>query len=227
MKVAGAKRGAPPAPAMSAKHGRAGSVDGLAAPAKRLDGTPSLYARDAKTWRTWLERNHATAERLWLVFYKKASSFKCISYEDALQEALCFGWIDSKVIRRDEDSRMQMFSPRRPRSVWSQPNKDRIAVLTAAGRMAAAGLEVVAQAKTSGAWSAEDAAWALTVPDDLATELAARPPARANFDAFSTSVKRKLLRWLLSAKRAETRTARLTQVAEMAQKNLRATYDTD
>lgn len=177
------------------------------------------YAKDRAGWRAWLENNHATSSRVWLVYYKQSSGKPCVSYEDAVEEALCFGWIDSRTNPLDGESYMQMFSHRRPRSPWSKPNKERIEKLTRLGLLTTAGLQVVETAKQDGSWSAYDMIEALIIPEDLATVLAANFAAQTHFEAFSNSSKKQLLWHIESAKRPETRAKRIEQIVSAAAQN--------
>jgi len=183
----------------------------------RNHSIPQIEAPDAAAWRRWLEENHDSADAVWLVFFKKGSGRPSVSWEDAVDEALCFGWIDSKVQRIDDDSYRQYWTRRKPNSVWSRINKDKIRRLTPEGRMTPAGLASVAAAKANGSWTIMDGPDAGVVPDDLAAALAAASPrAEATFAGFSSSTKRSALYWLVSAKRPETRTRRIADIAERA-----------
>lgn len=145
-----------------------------------------------------------------------------LGYDDAVEEALCFGWIDSKPRKLDEERSMLWFAPRKARAGWSRPNKERVARLTAQGLMAAAGLAKVAAAKADGSWSALDAVEDLEIPSDLADVLASLPPAAENFDRFPRSAKRGILEWIANARRPETRQARVAETARLASRNERA-----
>lgn len=188
------------------------------------DGLPLFYAPDRSAWRAWLEERHATARGVWLVYYKKGSGRPRVAYADAVEEALCVGWIDSRPNALDAERSTQLFSPRKPGSPWSRLNKQRIETLTAAGLMRPAGLAVVAAAKADGSWSAYDAIEDLTLPDDLAEALAAAPTAQAYFDAFPPSSKKNILWWIVSAKRSETRTKRVAETVRLATENKRANH---
>lgn len=172
-------------------------------------------------WRRWLERHHTRDRGVWFVYFKKASGKQRFTYEDMIEEALCFGWIDGVARALDADRAMLWLSPRKPKSMWSAPNKQRVARLVAAGLMHPAGLAKVELAKRNGSWSALEASDRLEVPDDLAAALAAAPQARAHFDAFPKSAKRAVLEWVRQAKRAETRARRVAVSARLAAANLR------
>jgi uncharacterized protein YdeI (YjbR/CyaY-like superfamily) len=182
----------------------------------------SVHPLTIDEWRAWLADNHGRAEGIWLVTYKKATGKPRVDYEDAVTEALCFGWIDSKGNKLDDERSLLWFAPRKSGSGWSRPNKERIDRMLAAGRMTPAGLAKIEAAKVDGSWTALDAIEELEVPADLAGALAEYPNAAANFDAFPRSVKRGILEWIANAKRAETRAKRVTETAELAEQNIRA-----
>ena len=173
-------------------------------------------------WHAWLAANHTRAEGVWLITYKKAAGKPTLSYEESVEEALCFGWIDSIARKLDEERSMLYFAPRKADSGWSRPNKTRIERLMADGRMAPAGLAKIEAAKADGSWTLLDAVENLEVPDDLAAEFARYPDARANFDAFPRSARRGILEWIVQAKRPETRAKRVAETARLAQANVRA-----
>jgi uncharacterized protein YdeI (YjbR/CyaY-like superfamily) len=173
-------------------------------------------------WRAWLEQHHTRTEGIWLITYKKASGKPRIEYGEAVEEALCFGWIDSKGRALDEERGMLWFAPRKPRTGWSRPNKERVERLTAAGQMAPAGLAKVEAARQDGSWGALDAVEALEIPPDLAAALAQYPAARQHFEAFPRSAKRSILEWIAGAKTPATRAKRVEEAARLAQENQRA-----
>ncbi len=191
---------------------------------KRDDPPDSFYAPDRQMWRDWLQKNHASASRIWLIYYKKASGKPFVSYDEAVEEALCFGWIDSRPNVLDDERYMQLFSPRKPKSPWSKTNKDRIEQLIAQGLMAEAGMSKIEAAKKDGSWTQLDEVEALTVPDDLLAALAADEIAEKNFAAFSDSSKKNILWWIVSAKRAETRQKRIAETVSLAAKNIKANH---
>jgi uncharacterized protein YdeI (YjbR/CyaY-like superfamily) len=147
-----------------------------------------------------------------------------VDYAEAAEEALCFGWIDSKQVRLDEERSILWMCPRRPGSGWSKVNKERVARLEAAGLMAEPGRAVVEAAKRSGAWSKLDGAEALEIPADLAAAFASNARARANYDAFPPSSKKVILSWIGSANRPETRGRRIAETVRLAAQNLRANH---
>jgi uncharacterized protein YdeI (YjbR/CyaY-like superfamily) len=145
-----------------------------------------------------------------------------VYYDEAVDEALCFGWIDSKPNKRDEQSFYQFFSRRNPKSNWSQVNKLKVEKLTEQGLMMQAGLEAVAVAKENGTWTALDDVEQLNIPTDLQVELDNKPQAKMYFEAFPRSVKRGILEWILNAKQASTRAQRIQTTVNMAENNERA-----
>jgi uncharacterized protein YdeI (YjbR/CyaY-like superfamily) len=182
----------------------------------------SVHPLSRQAWRKWLMEHHQRAEGVWLISYKKATGKPRFDYEEAVQEALCFGWIDSKANKLDDERSMLWFAPRKRATGWSKPNKERIERLVAAGLMAAPGLAKIKQAKEDGSWFALDAVEALEIPPDLAAALSQHPPAKENFDAFPRSAKRGILEWISTAKTAPTRDKRVMETATQAAKNVRA-----
>jgi uncharacterized protein YdeI (YjbR/CyaY-like superfamily) len=182
----------------------------------------SIHPESRAAWRAWLEQNHTRKEGIWLISFKKATGKPRVEYDDAVEEALCFGWIDSKGNKLDEERTMLWFAPRKPRTGWSAPNKQRVEALIADGRMAPAGLAKIEAAKQDGSWSALDAVEALEIPPDLKQALAANPAAQQYFDAFPRSAKRAILVWIISAKKPETRANRISETVRLAAGNVRA-----
>jgi uncharacterized protein YdeI (YjbR/CyaY-like superfamily) len=186
------------------------------------DGKPWIQPSDRAAWRAWLIANHETSSGVHLVTTRQASGGRSIDYGDAVEEALCVGWVDSKAGKLDADRSTLWFTARRPRSGWSRPNKERVERLIAAGLMLPAGLAAIDEAKRSGTWTLLDAVEDLVVPDDLAAAFAANPPAATNWDAFSRSARRALLEWVVQAKKPETRARRVEEIATKAARNERA-----
>jgi uncharacterized protein YdeI (YjbR/CyaY-like superfamily) len=180
--------------------------------ARRTALEPRTSAREAKAWRRWLERNHAAVREVWLVFSRKHTGRACVGYDEAVQEALCFGWIDGIKKRIDGDHYAYRFSPRRPGSKWSLINRRRAEALIAAGRMAPAGLVAVEEGRRRGAWAAARA----RRPDHLSAllreMLAGEPRAGAAWDALSPSRQRLFNLWVNEAAREETRQRRAREV---------------
>jgi uncharacterized protein YdeI (YjbR/CyaY-like superfamily) len=178
---------------------------------------PQLIVADAAVWRTWLGDHHDDPAGVWLILAKKGTTEPtCLTCEQALEESLCFGWIDGQLRRRDEYTYQQRFTPRRARSAWSRRNVDIVERLMAEGRMHAAGLAEVARAKTDGRWEAAYAGQAsVEVPADLAAALAAEPTAKAMFDILTGQNRYAVLYRIDTAKRADTRARRLEQYVAM------------
>ena len=176
----------------------------------------AVYPPDRAAWRAWLETHHATAKGVWLVYYKKGSGMPSIAYQDMVKECLCFGWIDSRVSKLDDTRYLQLITPRKPKSVWSKLNKSYVAELEREGLLMPAGLTKIDTAKADGSWTALDAVEALTIPDDLATALTARPAAQATFATYSPSTLKLALTKLAAAKRPETRQRRLAELIALA-----------
>lgn len=183
------------------------------------DGIERVYARDRAEWRAWLEAHHLSAKGVWLIYYKQHTGQPTIPYDEAVEEALCFGWIDSRPNTLDSERYMQMFTRRKAKSPWSRLNKQRVERLTEQGLMAPAGLAMVAAAQRDGSWSVYDAIEDLRVPDDLRRALAERPEAERHFEAFSASAKKQLLWWVESAKQPKTRANHIEQVVGAAAEN--------
>ncbi len=176
-------------------------------------------------WRRWLSKHHARAEGVWLVTIKKAADpARYLSYDDIVEEAICFGWIDSLPRAVDARRSMRLVAPRRPGSAWSAVNKARVERLREAGQLAPAGMAAIERAKADGSWSKLDAVEAMVVPPDLAQALARQGPARENFDQFPRSSKRIILEWIGAAKRDTTRQARIDETARLAARNKRANH---
>ena len=188
------------------------------------DGRPMIHPTTRSEWRAWLEANHALSAGVWLVGYRPQTGRPRVEYEEAVEEALCFGWIDSKSKTLDDTRSLQWMCPRKPGSGWSKSNKERIARLEPAGLLTEAGRAVVEEAKQSGAWSSLDAVEALEIPDDLAAALAGNAAAEANYDAFPPSSKKLILTWIATAKRPETRARRIEETVRLAGQNIRANH---
>jgi uncharacterized protein YdeI (YjbR/CyaY-like superfamily) len=186
------------------------------------DGVVTFTPPSRNAWRRWLEQNHESERCVWLVYKKGAADKANISYVEAVEEALCFGWIDSTSKRLDDSIRIQYFSRRNPRSTWSSLNKQRVAKLSKAKLMHPAGLAMVSLAKKTGTWNALDEVDSLTIPPDLKLEFGRFPAAWANFDAFPKSAKKGILAWIKSARKQETRVKRIERTIAYAAENKRA-----
>jgi uncharacterized protein YdeI (YjbR/CyaY-like superfamily) len=181
-----------------------------------------LRPRDRAAWRRWLGTNHVKSSGVLLVLKKKSAAGRGLRYEEAVEEALCFGWIDSKTRSLDEHHVLQLFTPRKPKSAWSKLNKERVNRLSSEGRMAAPGFAAIERAKSNGSWTALDSVEALEVPDDLAAALVRNKKAARNFEAFSPSAKKGYLSWIQSAKRRETRAKRIRETIRLAAQNVKS-----
>ena len=190
------------------------------------DGRPMIQPGSAEAWRRWLADNHATSGPIWLVYRKRTAGGRDLTYDEAVEEALCFGWIDSTIKPLDEERYRQFYSRRKPTSTWSKLNKERVERLIAESRMTDAGMAPIDAAKANGMWTALDSVEALEVPPDLEEALEAFG-ARGNFDDFSASSKKNILWWIASAKKAETRARRVAETARMAADGRRANHPED
>ena len=180
---------------------------------------PIALFPDQAAWTAWLEENHATERGLWLRLAKKASDLRSVSYAEALDAALCYGWIDGQKKTHDGDSWLQKFTPRGKRSVWSKTNRDHVERLTAEGRMRAAGQAAIDAAKADGRWArAYDSARTATVPDDLQAALDASPAASAAFAALNGANRYAVLYRVQTAVKPETRARRIRDVVAMLER---------
>ncbi len=182
----------------------------------------SIHPETRAEWRKWLKQHHEQEEGIWLISYKKATGKPRFDYDEAVEEALCFGWVDSKPNKLDEERSMLWFAPRKPGTGWSKLNKRRVEKLIVDGLMTPAGLAKVESARRDGSWNALDSVEALEVPPDLQKALASNQTAQQYFDAFPRSVKRAILEWISNAKRPETRAKRIKETVSLAEKNIRA-----
>ena len=164
-------------------------------------GFKTVRAANALEWRSWLVENHTSGDSVWLIIFKKNSGITSVSYKEAVEEALCYGWIDSKPNKRDDQSYYQFFSPRNPRSNWSKVNKALVEKLLREGRMVRAGLQMIELARQNGTWDALNEVEELKIPADLQEAFNRHERSEANWHAFPASVKRGILEWILNAKR--------------------------
>lgn len=186
------------------------------------DDAPHIQPPDRAAWRAWLQANHATAKGVWVVSWRSRTGRATLGYEAAVEEALCFGWIDGTGGTVDDERGRLYFAPRRRGSVWAASNRARVERLVAAGRMMPAGLAAVERAKADGSWTVLEASERLEVPADLEAALAERPPAAAFFAALPPSTRKMALGWIATAKRPETRARRIAAVADAAARDERA-----
>ena len=184
----------------------------------------TYQAKTRKEWRKWLEKNHQLEKSVWLVIFHKSSSTKSIYYEEAVEEAICFGWIDSIAHKRDEESKYQFFALRKPKSNWSKANRDRAERMIEQGQMTHSGQKLIDLAKNTGTWEALVDVQNSVIPVDLMTYLNKNKTALKNFNAFPPSSKRIILEWLLNAKKPETRQKRIEETVRLAADNIKANH---
>jgi uncharacterized protein YdeI (YjbR/CyaY-like superfamily) len=190
----------------------------------KVSPIPSYQPKTRAEWRKWLATNHAASQGVRLVIIKKNAAVAGITYSDAVEEALCFGWIDGVTNSVDEQRYKLYMSPRKPGSVWSRLNKQRIRKLIKDGSMTPAGLAKIETAKKDGSWTQLDAIDKLVMPEDLLEQFSANAEARRNFEAFSDSSKKMILFWIASAKREETRRKRIDETVRLAAQNIKAAH---
>jgi len=180
----------------------------------------ATYFEDRRAWRDWLRRNHASEKEIWLLVFKKGAAKSGVPYQDAVEEAVCFGWIDGRLRRIDAESHMIRFTPRRPGSVWSESNRERAERMVRSGRMTRAGLESIEVAKKNGQWAEAYAPRKVPeIPEDLASALRADRRAGRKFEAWANSYKTTYVYWVTGAKRPETRARRIREVVKRAALN--------
>ena len=181
---------------------------------------PTVAPRSRQAWRKWLEQHHGSSSGVWLQFAKKHTGLPCPTSSEAVEEALCFGWVDAVMAPVDGDFYRQLFTPRKPRSAWAATNKARVARLTEQGLMTPAGMAAVEVAKQNGSWSTLDAAESLTVPKELRRALNGNAQARTHWAGFTESQRKQFLYWLATAKREDTRAARIAVIVDRAAKKI-------
>lgn len=192
-------------------------------PAKRPTPPPNSFeCRTRAEWRAWLAANHVTASGVWLIYFKKGSGEPQLPYYEQVEEALCFGWVDSKPNKLDDRRTMLYFAPRKAGSGWAKTNKVRVQKLVAAGLMTPAGQAKIDAAKADGSWTLLDAIERMEMPPDLANELEANPTSKAHFDAFPPGVRKGIFQWIVLAKRPDTRAKRVAETVLLAATNIRA-----
>lgn len=183
---------------------------------KNSDEIEIFYPKSVEEWREWLIQNHETANSVWVVFHKKSSQKPSITWSESVEEALCFGWIDSKKVKVDTDTSHQFFSKRKNKSTWSKINKDKIQELIASGKMTEAGLKSVKISQENGSWNILDEVDALIIPNDLEMAFQNYEGAKDYFWSLSKSSKKMLLQWIVMAKQDSTRQKRIDIIAECA-----------
>jgi len=180
----------------------------------------TIYCKNRDEWRVWLEQNHTFTNEIWLIYFKKHTKKETVSYNDAVEEALCFGWIDSKVKSIDNETYMQKYSPRKPNSIWSLLNKNRVKKMIKKNKMTTAGMEKVNIAKKNGQW---DKAYTtqknMEIPNYLETALKKNKMAWLNFSNFARSYQNQYIYWVTNAKRIETREKRIAIIIERSEQN--------
>ena len=180
----------------------------------------TLYITNRDDWRAWLEKHHDSIKEIWLVYYKKHTGTPRIPYDDAVEEALCFGWIDSIIKRVDDETYMQKFTPRKSRSTWSELNRKRVQKLIRQGRMTEAGLAKIREAKKNGTWAEMvTSKKTFELSPGIKKSLSANKKAWENFNKLSSSQKKQYIGWIMSAKKEETRERRLKEAIKMLTQN--------
>lgn len=179
-----------------------------------MQETEQFYPASQAEWRQWLDKNHVSKQSVWLVFYSKSSTKKSITWSEAVDVALCYGWIDSKKIKIDEETSHQFFSKRKAQSTWSKINKEKVRQLIEQGLMTQAGLDSIEKAKQNGSWTVLDEVEELIIPQDLDEAFNKFEGSKTYFLSLSKSVKKMMLQWLVLAKRPETRQKRISEIIE-------------
>ncbi len=193
-------------------------------PVELHNNIKAIRAETRKEWRAWLAKNHKSEKSVWLIIYHKKSKVRSIYYDEAVEEAICFGWIDSIAHKRNEKSKYQFFAPRKPKSNWSKANRERAEKMIKEKQMQPAGQAMIDLARKTGTWTALVDVQNSVLPPDLQKAFTKKKTAFKNFNAFPPSSKRIILEWILNAKKAETRQQRITQTVELAAKNIKANH---
>jgi uncharacterized protein YdeI (YjbR/CyaY-like superfamily) len=191
-------------------------------PTETHKGIKAVSASTRADWRKWLAKNHEKETSVWLIIFHKKSKQASIYYDEAVEEALCFGWVDSVSNSRSEESSYLYFAKRKPKSNWSKANKDRVEKLTKLGLIMPAGQAMIDLAKQTGTWTALEVVDSLTIPQDMQKLFGKNKTAEKNFLAFPASTRRGILEWILNAKRPETRQKRIEETVTLAAQNIRA-----
>ena len=181
----------------------------------------TFYPKNKNEWRKWLQKNHAVKQSVWLIGYVRKAGVPTITWSESVDEALCYGWIDSKKKPIDGEKFMQFFSKRKARSTWSKINKQKVEQLIKEGRMAPAGFASIELAKQNGSWTILDDVEALKIPKDLSKEFRLFPGSEIYFLSLSRSVKKMMLQWITLAKRPETRQKRIHEIASNAAQKMK------
>jgi uncharacterized protein YdeI (YjbR/CyaY-like superfamily) len=181
-----------------------------------MNETEVFYPTSLAEWRKWLAKNHLSQQSVWLVFHSKSSKKPSVTWSEAVDVALCFGWIDSKKIKIDHETSHQFFSKRKPNSTWSKINKEKVRHLTESGQMTQAGYESIETAKQNGSWTILDEVEELIIPNDLEKSFRKHKGSKEYFLSLSKSARKIMLSWIVLAKRPETRQKRIDEIAERA-----------
>jgi uncharacterized protein YdeI (YjbR/CyaY-like superfamily) len=192
---------------------------------KKIDQFDDFHPLSRQEWRDWLAENHDKLNGIWFVYFKKQTKKPIVTYDEAVEEALCFGWIDSIPRKFDDERSKLLYTPRKQKSVWSKPNKERVKRLIDNGLMTTIGLQKIEQAKLDGSWDTLNASDNLEIQEDLLQAFEANNIAFENFNNFTNGVKKVILSWVYSAKTAETRAKRIAETVSMAEENLRVQFD--
>lgn len=183
-----------------------------------------MEAASSAAWRAWLAQNHDKVSGIWLIIYRKESGLPSVYYPEAVDEALCYGWVDSAPRKRNAVSYYLYCSPRKPKSNWSRVNKEKVARLLTEGKMTEAGQRMIDLAKANGCWEILDGVERLDMPADLLESLKTNEEAYANWEAFSPSSRRGILQWILNAKQPATRQKRIDETVRLAAQNIKANH---
>jgi uncharacterized protein YdeI (YjbR/CyaY-like superfamily) len=191
-------------------------------PATWKFGYPIYHAETRTQWRAWLEANHAATPGVWLCSWRTTTDKPRCPYPEVVEEAICFGWIDSTATTLDDERGLQLLTPRKPKSTWTRLNRQRVAGMEAQGLMTDAGRRAVEVAQANGWWTILDPVEDLVEPDDLAAALDANDSARAAWNGFPPSARKAMLWWVISAVRDDTRARRIETIVEKAARGERA-----
>ena len=192
---------------------------------RRIDSFEDVHPLSREEWRDWLAVNHDKAHGCWFVYYKKHTGKPRVEYDAAVEEALCFGWIDSLARGLDDERSKLLMTPRKPKSVWSKPNKVRVERIIKAGIITPVGQAKIDQAKADGSWHALDSSDNLEMPEDLEKAFARNKKAFEKWSGFAPSARKAILFWLGTAKRENTRASRVEKIVSMAAEGKRANFD--
>ncbi len=180
-----------------------------------------FYPKNQTEWRQWLQENHLSKQSVWLIFYKKKSAQPTITWSESVDQALCFGWIDSVKKKLDEERSIQFFSKRKPKSTWSKINKAKVDKLIIDGMMTQAGRDSIEIAKRNGSWTILDDVEDLIIPNDLEAEFAKNPDTKDCFLSLSKSVRKMMLYQIISAKQQATRQKRISEIVELVSQRMK------